>query len=76
MPWALPKLPIAGVFTEVVSSASGTMIVVTGLFAGVARTLAILKGVPPDEVERMTAVGFALGAAVMVPVFIIDLVWG
>jgi hypothetical protein len=73
---ALPALPLSGLFTEVVSNASGTMVVVTGLFAGASRTLAILRGAPPSEVERMTAAGFALGAVVAISLFIIDLVWG
>jgi hypothetical protein len=47
--------------TEVVSRSAGTTVVITGALAGCARAGAVLRRLPADRVEWMTAIGFMSG---------------
>jgi hypothetical protein len=76
MPWALFRLPIAGTFTELVSGAAGTVVVLTGLCAGGARACAILLSLPQERVEWMTALGFVVGVAIALLIILVDVAWG
>lgn len=49
--------------------------VLSGVFAGIARAYAVLCGADPDRVERATAVGFLIGAALAVVLLVGDLMW-
>ncbi|HEY5708558.1 MAG TPA: hypothetical protein VIS51_04120 [Solirubrobacterales bacterium] len=61
--------------TDLVSGAAGVVVVLSGVFAGIARAYAVLCGADPDRVERATAVGFLVGAALAVVLLIGDLMW-
>jgi len=52
--------------TEFASGSAGTIVVITGTFAGCARTIAILRKWPEWRIEWMTAVGFVVGAFAMI----------
>jgi len=58
--------------TELVTNIAGTIVVVTGVVAGSARTWAVLAEGSHDRVERMTAVGFVVGAAITLCLVVID----
>jgi hypothetical protein len=74
MPWA--SLPIAGVVVEIVSGAAATMLLATGFLAGALRALAVLRKFPAEQVEWLTAVGFAAGLVFGILVLILDQVIG
>jgi hypothetical protein len=77
MSWAaIGAIEIAGLFIEFVSGAAGAIILITGVVTGGTRALAILLGETPSQVEWMTAVGFAVGIAISLVVFALDLLWG
>jgi hypothetical protein len=46
---------------EFVSRFGGTLLVVTGVFAGAFRSWAVLTELPPVRIEWMTALGFTVG---------------
>jgi hypothetical protein len=46
--------------TELANGVAG-LVVMSGLFAGVSRSLAILRGLSTAAVDRMTAIGFLVG---------------
>lgn len=48
--------------TEAVSGSAGTVILITGAFAGCFRAGAVLRRATPEEVEWVTAIGFMSGA--------------
>jgi len=48
--------------TDLVSGAAGVVVVLSGVFAGIARAYAVLIGASPSRIERATAVGFLIGA--------------
>jgi hypothetical protein len=58
--------------TEFASGSAGTIMVITGTFAGCARTIAILRKWPDKRIEWMTAVGFVVGAFVMLLLVCVD----
>jgi hypothetical protein len=68
--------PIAGLVVELISGAAGTMLVSTGFLAGVLRALAVLRKFPAEQVEWLTAAGFAGGLVFGVLVLVLDLVLG
>jgi hypothetical protein len=77
MPWvSLKSTPIAGVVVEIISGSAGTMLVSTGLLAGVLRALAVLKKFPAEQVEWLTAAGFAAGLVSGALILALDLVLG
>lgn len=77
MSWAaIGAIQIAGLFTDLVSGAAGVIVLVTGVFAGAMRALAILLGATPGQIEWMTAAGFAAGLGISLAVFALDLLWG
>jgi hypothetical protein len=77
MSWvSLESPPIAGVVVEIISGAAGTMLVSTGLLAGVLRALAVLSKFPAEQVEWLTAAGFAGGLVLGVLILVLDLVLG
>jgi membrane associated rhomboid family serine protease len=49
--------------TDLVSGAAGVVVVLSGVIAGIARAYAVLIGASPDRIERATAIGFLIGAA-------------
>jgi hypothetical protein len=61
--------------TDLVSGAAGVVVVLSGVFAGIARAYAVLIGASPGQVERATAVGFLVGATLAVVLLIGDLLW-
>jgi hypothetical protein len=69
---SLESPPIAGVVVEIVSGAAGTMLLATGLLAGLLRALAVLKKFPAEQVEWLTAVGFAGGLAFGALILVLD----
>jgi hypothetical protein len=73
---SLEAPPIAGMVVDLISGAAGTMLVSTGLLAGVMRALAILKRSPAEQVELLTAAGFAGGLAFGTLILVLDLVLG
>jgi hypothetical protein len=56
--------------TEFVNGAAGLVVVMSGLLAGVGRSLAILLGLSAKQVERVTALGFLAGAVAAVPILV------
>jgi hypothetical protein len=73
MDMAVLKIAILATLTEFASSSAGTIVVITGLFAGCARAWAVLRRLPADRIERATAVGFAIGGAGMLLLVFIDI---
>jgi hypothetical protein len=73
---SLESPPIAGMVVDLISGAAGTMLVATGLLAGVLRALAILRKSPAEQVEWLTAVGFAGGLIAGALTLVLDLVLG
>jgi hypothetical protein len=73
---SLDSPPIAGIVVELVSEVAGTMLVSTGLLAGVMRALSILRRSPAEQVELLTAAGFAGGLAFGTLILVLDLVLG
>lgn len=61
--------------TELVNGAAGLVVVMSGLFAGATRSLAILRGHPAEAVDRVTAMGFLAGAGVAMLILIGELIW-
>jgi hypothetical protein len=61
--------------TELVNGAAGLVVVLSGLFAGGTRSLAILLGFPSDGVERATALGFLAGTVLAMAVLVANLFW-
>jgi hypothetical protein len=77
MPWSsLESPPLAGIVVKFVSEVAGTMLVSTGLLAGVMRALSILRRSPAKQVELLTAAGFAGGLAFGTLILVLDLVLG
>ena len=67
-------LPLA-LLLEFVSNLGGSLLVVTGALAGALRAWAVLTESPPDRIEWMTALGFAIGAMRMILFVFVDEVW-
>jgi hypothetical protein len=67
---------IAGVVIEVVTSAAGMAIVVTGLVATALRTLAVLGESSHERVEWLTSMGFIIGIVLSALLLALDLVIG
>jgi hypothetical protein len=61
--------------TDLVSGTAGVVVVLSGVFAGVARAYAVLIGATSSQVERATAIGFLAGAILAVLLLMGDLVW-
>jgi hypothetical protein len=77
MSWVSPESPpIAGLVVELISGTAGTMLVSTGFLAGVLRALAVLRRYPAEQVEWLTAAGFAGGFALGALILALDLVLG
>jgi hypothetical protein len=77
MSWVSLESPsIAGVVVEIISGAAGTLLVSTGLLAGAMRALAVLRRSPAEQVELLTAAGFAVGLAFGALILVLDLVLG
>lgn len=57
-------LPSATSVTDLANGAAGLVVVFSGVLAGVARSMAILMRVSDEHIERATATGFLLGAAI------------
>lgn len=68
---ALGIAPIA-VLTEFVSSIAGTIVAVAGVIAGSTRAWAVLRRESHEQIERMTAAGFVVGAVFTVAIVCID----
>lgn len=62
-------------FTDLISVTAGVVVILSGVFAGIARVYAILRGAAPDRVERVTAVGFLVGAALAVVLLEGEFLW-
>jgi hypothetical protein len=62
--------------TDLVSGTAGVVVILSGVFAGIARAYSVLIGATPSQVERATAVGFLAGAALAVFLLGSDLLWG
>lgn len=77
MSWTSLETPlVAGVVVEIISGAAGTLLVSTGFLAGVLRALAILRRYPAEQVEWLTAVGFAGGLVFGTLILALDQVLG
>jgi hypothetical protein len=48
--------------TELLNGAAGLVVVLSGLFAGFGRSVAVVTGASRQHVELATAVGFLVGA--------------
>jgi hypothetical protein len=59
--------------TEFISGAAGVVVVLSGIFAGIARAYAVITGATPDEIERATAVGFVVGTVLAVALLVGEL---
>jgi len=70
------SIPFAGFVVDLVSGIAGVAIMLTGLFAGAFRALAVLGRSSPERVEWLTAAGFAGGIAVAVLFLALDVVLG
>lgn len=66
---------LAASITELVNGAAGLVVVMSGVFAGGTRSLAILLRVPTEDVDRVTAVGFLVGAGVAMVILVNELIW-
>ena len=51
-------------------------LVVTGIFAGALRSLAVLGEAPSERIEWMTATGFAIGVGFATLLLLLDVVLG
>jgi hypothetical protein len=54
--------PLPTSITELVSGAAGLIAVVSGLVAAATRSVTILGGLSAETIDRLTAVGFLVGA--------------
>lgn len=61
--------------TEILNGAAGLVVVMSGLLAGVVRSLAVLTGLPAEDVDRVTAMGFLTGAGVAMMMLSGELIW-
>jgi len=61
--------------TDLASAVAGVIVVLSGVFAGIARAYTVLSGAPPSQVERATAIGFLAGAVLAVLLLIGNLAW-
>jgi hypothetical protein len=62
-----------GTLTDFVSGAAGVVVVLSGVFAGIARAYAVLTDAEPNEIERATAVGFIVGTVLAVALLVGEL---
>jgi hypothetical protein len=62
-----------GTLTDFISGAAGVVVVLSGVFAGIARAYAVLIGAEPKEIERATAAGFVVGTVLAVALFMGEL---
>lgn len=62
-----------GALTDFISGAAGVVVVLSGVFAGIARAYAVLTDAEPKEIERATAVGFIVGTLLAVALFVGEL---
>lgn len=60
---------------DLASAIAGVIVVLSGVFAGIARAYAVLSGAPPGQVERATAIGFLAGAVLAVLLLLGNLAW-
>jgi hypothetical protein len=67
--------PPATSIPELVNGAAGLVVVLSGLLAGAARSVAVLLRYPPKRVERATAAGFLGGAALAIAVLVTGQPW-
>lgn len=70
------EIPMAGIVIEIVSSAAGMAIVVTGLVATALRALAVLGESSHERVEWLTSMGFVIGIVLSALLLALDLVLG
>jgi hypothetical protein len=68
------SLPFAVVLDDV-SRLGGSLLVMTGVLAGAFRSWAILIKLPPDRIEWLTAVGFAVGVFVTILFVFVSPIW-
>lgn len=61
--------------TELINEVAGLVVVLSGVLAGVTRSVAILRGSAADAIDRATAVGFLAGAAFAVVTLVASLLW-
>lgn len=64
---------LAPAISELLNGAAGLVVVLSGLVAGTARSLAVILRFTSERVERLTAVGFLTGAAIAAAFLVIDL---
>jgi hypothetical protein len=75
MPWPRSDFfPVAGLLVEAISGIAGTFVLATGLAAGALRAWAVLRESTSERVERATAVGFVVGAALGAGILALDVV--
>jgi hypothetical protein len=68
------EFPLA-LLLDLASNIGGSLLVVTGVFAGAARSWAVLTELPAVRVEWMTAMGFAVGAMITILFVVVDQIW-
>jgi hypothetical protein len=68
----VPGLPIAGIVVDLVSGITETILLLTGLMAGIFRTAAILGRSSPERAETITAIGFLSGIVLAVLLLALD----
>jgi hypothetical protein len=61
--------------TELINEVAGLVVVLSGVLAGVTRSLAILRRSTTEAVDRATAVGFLAGAVFAVVILVASLLW-
>jgi positive regulator of sigma E activity len=67
-----PGIAMLATLTEFASSSAGTILVITGAFAGGIRAWAVLRRFSADRIERETAIGFVVGAVTMILLVFVD----
>jgi hypothetical protein len=67
---------MAGVLLDVVSNAVGPLVLSTGFCAAALRALSVLRRFSAEQVEWLTAAGFAGGFAFGALILVLDLVLG
>lgn len=68
--------PSATSVTDLANGAAGLVVVMSGVLAGVARSLAILRELPAKTVDRATAIGFLAGAVAAMLILASSLIGG
>jgi len=67
----MPVSPVTSI-TDLINGAAGLVVVLSGLLAATARSVATLAGFSSEQIEQITAVGFLVGATVAILLLTFD----